>query len=133
MKAIRFNGTIPRYLTGKVFGRFIPGVLWSGLSCTYLEDIPKPTIPNDEWLVIKTHYGGICGSDMGAINLPASLYYEPLTSFPYTFGHENMGRVSEVGGNAGDWSAGQRVVVEPTLWCEPRGFKEWCRYCAKKY
>jgi threonine dehydrogenase-like Zn-dependent dehydrogenase len=131
MKAIMGNLTVPRYITGKVLGKFIPSVLWNGLSCTYIEDVPEPKLPSEEWVVIKTRYGGICSSDMGAIYLDTSLYFEPFTSFPFTFGHENMGTISEVGANAGEWQEDQRVVVEPVLWCVPRGFKDLCRYCAK--
>jgi threonine dehydrogenase-like Zn-dependent dehydrogenase len=36
-----------------------------------------------------------------------------------------------VGKEVDGWHAGERVVVEPTLWCAPRGFTSLCRFCAR--
>lgn len=131
MKAIRFHVSIPRYALGRALEGIAPPVLWSGASCTVAEDVPEPALPNDEWVKIKTRYGGICGTDLGAIHLETSPYYSSLNSFPFTFGHENVGRIAQVGARAGDWQVGERVVVEPILWCRPRGFADLCRFCAR--
>lgn len=131
MKAIRFHAAIPRYALGLVGRHISRSILWSGLSCTSFDEIPEPALPNDEWVKIKTRYGGICGSDLSAISLHASPYYSALNSFPFTFGHENVGYVAQVGARAGDWQVGERVVVEPLLWCAPRGFADLCRFCAR--
>jgi len=131
MKAIRFKVTIPRYISGKTLGKVIPGFLWGGQSCTYLADISKPELLDDEWVLVKTRYGGICGSDMSAIHLHASPYFSPLVSPSYTMGHENVGYIEALGAAVVDWQKGERVVVEPTLWCVPRGFKEPCKFCAR--
>lgn len=133
MKAILFNATIPRYITGLLLGRLSTPLLWSGLSCTSISDGPPPDLPGPDWVRIRTRYGGICGSDLGAIRLKSSPYFSPFVSFPYTFGHENVGTIAEVGPEAGDWQVGQRVVVEPILWCRPRGFAddELCQFCAR--
>jgi L-iditol 2-dehydrogenase len=136
MKAIQFRIIVPRPVVGLARGlelavsRFYPAILWSGVSCG-LVDVPEPTLPGDDWVKIKTRYGGICGSDLGGIHLESSPYYSVFTSFPFTFGHENVGRIAEVGSRVRDWQVGERVVVEPTLWCEPRGFEELCRHCAR--
>lgn len=131
MKAIRFNFTIPRYVLGLALGKYFPRILWNGMTCTYFDEIPEPKLPNDEWVLVKTRYGGICGTDMGTIHLHTSRYYLPLNSLPLTFGHENTGTIVQVGSKAGDWREGQRVVVEPLLWCRPRGFTDLCHYCSK--
>jgi L-iditol 2-dehydrogenase len=131
MKAIQFNGTIPRYVLGITLGNIFPGLLWSGPSCTYLADISEPQLPGDEWAAVHTHYGGICGSDMAAIHLHASPYFSPFLSFPFTFGHENYGTIAETGQRIHDLHKGQRIVVEPLLWCKPRGFEDLCQYCAQ--
>lgn len=131
MEAIQFNGTIPRYVLGTTLGKIFPSLLWSGLSCTYLAEVPEPQLPGDEWAAIHTHYGGICGSDMAAIHLHASPYFSPFLSFPFTFGHENYGSIAETGRRIHDLQDGQRVVVEPLLWCKPRGFEDLCQYCAR--
>ncbi|UCD97691.1 MAG: zinc-binding dehydrogenase [Chloroflexota bacterium] len=80
--------------------------------------------------MVKTQLGGICGTDMSAVNLKASTYSTPLVSFPFVLGHENIGSIEKLGKNVSDWRIGDRVVVEPALWCKPRGFAELCEYCA---
>jgi len=131
MKALRFNPSIPRYVAGLALGKIREDFYWSGLSCTTFEDIPEPELIGNEWVMIKTRYGGICGSDMSAIRLHASPYLTPLTSYPFTFGHENIGVVARVGPAVELFSEGERVVVEPTLWCQPRGFEDLCPYCQR--
>ncbi len=131
MKAIQFRADIPRYALGLALGKLAPSLLWSGLSCTYAAEVPEPRLPADDWVKIKTRYGGICGTDLGSIHLHTSPYYSALTSFPFTFGHDNVGRILEVGARVQDWRAGDRVVVEPILWCKPRGFQDLCPYCAR--
>ena len=131
MKAIRFNATIPRYAAGMALGKVSAAQLWSGRSCTYLEEVPVPVLPGPEWVRIKTRLGGICGTDLGTIHLHTSPYYSVFTSFPYTFGHENLGVVAEIGPAVTGWQPGERVVVEPLLWCKPRGFDELCEFCSR--
>lgn len=131
MKAIQFNATVPRYVMGKTLGAMAHDLYWKGPGCTYMADVPEPTLPGPAWVKVATRYGGICGSDLGAIGLHTSPYFEPFASFPYTFGHENIGHIAEVGAEAGDLSEGDRVAVEPLLWCEPRGVDEPCEYCAR--
>ena len=131
MKAIRFNVAIPRYIFGKSVEKIYPPLLWSGFSCLYTEEVPEPSLPGEDWVKVKTRYGGICGTDMSTVYLHTSPYYEPFSSSPFTMGHENVGYISEVGANAGEWGVGQRVIVEITLWCAPRGIEEWCEYCAR--
>jgi threonine dehydrogenase-like Zn-dependent dehydrogenase len=133
MKAIRFNVTIPRYAFGKVAEKLYPPLLWSGLSCLYTEDVPEPDLPGEEWVKIKTRYGGVCGTDMSTVYLHTSTYYEPFSSSPFTLGHENVGVITEVGPGVEGWQVGERVIADPTLWCAPRGFakEEWCEYCQK--
>lgn len=133
MKAIRFHAAIPRYTAGLVLARVAPAQLWGGRACTVYEEVPPPRLPGPDWVRVRTRMGGICGSDLSAIRLRASPYYTAYTSFPYTFGHENVGVVAEVGPQAGDWQVGERVVVEPILWCAPRGFarSQWCHSCAR--
>ena len=131
MKAIQFNASIPRYAFGLGAQKIAPSVLWNGMSCTSLQNVPEPKLPNDEWVKIKTRYGGICGTDTGTIHLHTSPYLSPWSSFPFTFGHENVGAIAEAGARAGDFKIGARVVVDPMLWCKPRGFAELCPACAR--
>jgi threonine dehydrogenase-like Zn-dependent dehydrogenase len=131
MKAIQFNFTIPRYVLGLALGKVSPKFYWSGLTCTDYKEIPEPQLPGDDWVVVKTRLGGICGTDTSAVFLILNPYLTPLVSFPLVIGHENVGRVIKTGVGVRDWQIGERVVVEPLLWCEPRGFKDLCRFCAR--
>ena len=131
MKAVQFTFSFPRYGLGLALGRWFPGVLWSGLSCTVLREVPEPSLPGPDWVKVKTRLGGVCGTDLGAIYLKTSPYYSPFSSFPFTFGHENLGFISEMGKDVTGWKVGQRVVVNPLLSCEARGFKDLCEFCAK--
>lgn len=131
MKAIQFNFTIPRYILGKALGRLSPKFFWSGLTCTDYKEVPEPQLPGDDWVVVKTRLGGVCGTDMSLVNLKASTYSTPLVTFPFVLGHENLGRIEKIGAGVSDWEVGDRVVVEPPLWCKPRGFEELCEFCAK--
>jgi threonine dehydrogenase-like Zn-dependent dehydrogenase len=133
MKAIQFNVTIPRYAFGLVAEKVYPPLLWSGLSCLTMNDVPEPALPGDEWVKINTDLAGICGTDTGTIYLKTSTYYEPFSSKKFTMGHEQVGRIAEVGPGVKSFKVGDRVVVEPTLWCGPRGFKQedYCEFCAK--
>lgn len=130
MKAVQFNVAIPRYVFGKAVGKISPSLLWSGLSCTYMKDIPEPELLGDEWVKIKTIYGGICGTDLSTIYLDTSTYYEPFSSGPFTIGHENLGVVVEAGENSG-FDVGQRVTANPFLSCASRGYAndDRCENC----
>jgi threonine dehydrogenase-like Zn-dependent dehydrogenase len=131
MKAIQFNFTIPRYALGLALGKISSSFYWSGLSCMQFKDIPEPELPGDEWVLIKTRLGGICGTDLSAVRLTASTYSTPLITFPFVLGHENIGRIERVGKGVKNWAVGDRVVIEPSLWCKPRGFKKLCDFCEK--
>jgi L-iditol 2-dehydrogenase len=131
VEAIQFNATIPRYAFGLALGKIYPPALWSGLGCLIHGEIPEPRLLGPEWVKIKTRYGGICGSDLHLLHLHNSPSASALTSFPFTIGHENVGTLAELGAAVTGFAVGERVVVEPTLWCRPRGFKDLCPYCAR--
>jgi L-iditol 2-dehydrogenase len=131
MKAIQFNFTIPRYVLGLGLGKLSSDFYWSGLTCTQFNSIPEPSLPDKDWVVVKTRLGGICGTDMSAVKLTASTYSTPLVTFPFVLGHENIGYIEKIGSGVTNWKVGDRVVVEPSLWCKPRGITELCPYCAK--
>ncbi len=133
MKAVQFTFSYPRYALGLALGRWFPSILWSGASCTVMRDVPEPSLIGPEWVKVKTRLGGICGTDLGLIYLKTSMWYWPFSSLPspVTFGHENIGLISELGSDMSGWKVGQRVVVDPLLACEARGIEDKCEFCAK--
>src|SRR5919199_6018439 len=131
MQALQFTDSIPRYALSKLLGKGYPGIYWSDLACLRFADVPVPALPTPEWLRIDTRYGGICGSDLGMIQLHSSPSSSPFTSLPFTLGHENIGVIAETGAAVQGLSVGQRVVVNPLLACAARGFSEPCARCAQ--
>ena len=96
-------------------------VATSALSMLHLGDIPEPPLPAGGWLRVQPSLAGICGSDLSAIGGHASLYLDPLTSYPFVPGHEVVGVLDD----------GTRVVVEPALGCKVRGIEPMCPRCAE--
>jgi threonine dehydrogenase-like Zn-dependent dehydrogenase len=70
---------------------------------------------------VRPNLAGICGSDLAAISGHASLYLDPLTSYPFIPGHEVVGALDD----------GTRVVIEPALGCKVRGIDPLCPRCAE--
>jgi L-iditol 2-dehydrogenase len=82
-----------------------------------IRDVDVPAL-SDHDVLIKPVRAGICGSDV-------SLYvgHRQPPYFPFTIGHEFIGRVAAVGAAVTKVSAGQRVIVEPNYICGE------CRFC----
>ena len=120
MLAITFERSIPRFAVVRAAGGNAE-VATSALSMLHLGDVPEPELPAREWLRVQPSLSGICGSDLSAIGGHASLYLDPLTSYPFVPGHEVVGVLDD----------GTRVVVEPALGCRVRGIEPLCPRCAE--
>jgi threonine dehydrogenase-like Zn-dependent dehydrogenase len=77
-----------------------------------VEDVPEPAIANNQVLV-KVNYASICGSDQHIIKGD----FHPRTKLPMTPGHEFSGTIVETGNQVADYKAGDRVAVDPMIWC----------------
>ena len=130
MKAISFAAPIPTYLAtlaaGKLSDRFYIGPH----ACTAYGDTPEPSLPNDQWVRIRTRLGGICGSDLNIVTLKASPSTSPFSTFPFVLGHELVGEVIESGAGVKSVRAGDRVAANPLLCCEARAISPVCASCA---
>ncbi len=112
----------------------MPSQFWNTkLSCLRYTDGPEPELPNDQWVKVKVKFGGICGSDLNLIYLHDSPAISSYASFPFTIGHEIVGEIKEVGADVLELDIGERVVIDPILSCEPRGFSEPCPACRKGF
>ena len=127
MLALRYSKSIPRYLLMRAGAKRIKDLETSRFSPLRLEEVEEPALPTPEWVRIRPLLSGICGSDLGTIASETSPYFSPITSPPFVLGHEVVGVVSE---DAGDFVAGERVVLEPALGCEVRGIELVCPSCA---
>ena len=75
------------------------------------EEVPVPEVKENEVLV-KIMNIGICGSDI-------HVYHgeHPFTSYPVTQGHEVSGEVVELGKGVTEFYVGQKVTIEPQVYC----------------
>jgi L-iditol 2-dehydrogenase len=76
-----------------------------------LEDVPVP-VPEGDQVLLKMNCLGICGSDM-------QIYHgkHKFMSFPVVLGHEVSAVVEEAGDNAAGFTAGDKVTLEPQVYC----------------
>jgi threonine dehydrogenase-like Zn-dependent dehydrogenase len=133
MRALVFRHNMPRTILTKLLSFASPQAFTASTAPMLMEDIPDPSLPADDWLVIETRYCGICGSDAKQVFLKGSLD-NPMTSvisFPQVLGHEVVGRVVRVGSGVRDRRIGDRVVLNPWLSCGPRGFDPPCEACSR--
>ena len=75
-------------------------------------DMDKPTIDAKNNVLVKIKAAGICGSDVG-------IYHgtNAAATYPRVIGHEIVGVVEEVGGNAKKIKVGDRVIVDQVTAC----------------
>ena len=87
----------------------------TGLKKLEFVEVPQPQIVNDTDVLLKIAYVGICGSDIH--------YYEEgkvgtqVVIYPYRIGHECSATVTQVGKAVKNVKVGDKVVVEPAVWC----------------
>jgi threonine dehydrogenase-like Zn-dependent dehydrogenase len=127
--AVRCVKSIPRWLLLKALGPRLPGLCTSRLGFLHLAEVAEPPLPTPRWVRVRPRLSGICGSDLASIAAEGSPFFAPLTSFPFTFGHEVVGTVTAVGDAVREVRVGDRVVVEPVLHCAVRGIGEPCPAC----
>ena len=87
-----------------------------------IEERPRP-VPGPEEVLIRVKAVGVCGSDMhwyAEGHIGDNYVTEPLV-----LGHEAAGEVVEVGANVKGWQAGDRVALEPGLYCRR------CDFCKR--
>ncbi|MFI6935145.1 zinc-binding dehydrogenase [Streptomyces sp. NPDC050287] len=76
-----------------------------------VEYVPAPTAGEGE-LLVRTSMVGVCGSDTHAAQ-----GHHPFMSLPYHPGHEAVGVVAAVGPGADGFAPGDRIIIEPNLYC----------------
>jgi 2-desacetyl-2-hydroxyethyl bacteriochlorophyllide A dehydrogenase len=81
-------------------------------------DVPDP-VPRAGEVVVRVAACGICGTDLHILD------GEFAPAYPIVPGHELAGEVVEIGADALDVRPGDRVAVDPSLYCGH------CHYCRR--
>lgn len=74
-------------------------------------------------VLIEVRAAGICGTDLSLYNWPESVVREFKPALPVIMGHEFSGVVSELGAGITRFRVGDRVTVNPVMYCGA------CFYC----
>jgi len=111
VKALQISRSVPRLGMARIASAISPvtATRVGPLDYTTVDD---PELPGDGWHRVHTRLAGICGSDLSLVEGHASLYFEDWVSFPFVPGHEVVGELDD----------GTRVILEPVLGHEARGF-----------
>jgi 2-desacetyl-2-hydroxyethyl bacteriochlorophyllide A dehydrogenase len=91
--------------------------LYAGIKNLSVEELPLQKIDNDD-IVIKVDACGVCGTDFHIFN------GEAPAKVPVVIGHEYVGEVVETGKNAVEFHVGEKVAIDPNIYC---GYCSFCR------
>jgi threonine dehydrogenase-like Zn-dependent dehydrogenase len=111
MKALQVRRSMGRLGLARVASALAPAAAVRVGPLEYA-DVDEPEHPGPGWHRVHTRLAGICGSDLSMIEGHASTYFDDWVSFPFVPGHEVVGELDD----------GTRVVLEPVLGHEARGF-----------
>ncbi len=77
-----------------------------------LAQVERPALKTPTSVIVKVKAAGICGSDVHILHGK-----NPYATYPRIVGHEVAGVIDEVGEAVTKYHVGDRVVVEPILFC----------------
>ena len=111
MKALEIRRNSARFGMARIASAVAPATAArvGPLEYRTIDDPPKP---GSGWHQVRTRLAGICGSDLSLVEGHASTYFDEYVSFPFVPGHEVVGELDD----------GTRVILEPVLGHEARGF-----------
>jgi threonine dehydrogenase-like Zn-dependent dehydrogenase len=112
VKALQFSRKEARYVAAAVSSRLRPGA-GARVGPLDLVEVEPPELPGDGWQRVRPLLAGICGSDLATVDGHSARYFESWVSFPFVPGHEVVGQLAD----------GTRVVLEPVMGHEARGFE----------
>lgn len=90
-------------------------ILLTGIREMEMRDLPDPVLQSDTDVLLRMVAVGVCGSDVH--------YYttgrigSQVVQYPFAVGHECSGIVEEVGKAVTQVAPGDRVAVEPAMYC----------------
>ena len=135
MKALYFEGSVPKvalYLAASKFYRYAGTSIFS--PATYGE-VPEPELPGENWLKVKNHACGLCGTDMHFMffNIDTKSFSAATPGIERKFlGHELIATVTQTGTGVKKFKKGDRVVMRidwPS--CNQLEIEPKCPQCKK--
>ncbi len=97
----------------QALGRFYKGAIWGPFSPLYMGELPEPSLPGPEWVKVRVHSCGLCGSDMHLISLDLNprVSVAAIPGMERIFlGHEIYSEVVEVGKDVSDIKLGDKLA-----------------------
>ena len=77
-----------------------------------IQDVPTP-VAGDDQVLVKVNWSSICGTDL-------HIYlgeFKDRVTYPRILGHEFCGEVVSVGKGVTGLASGDRVTIDPIVWC----------------
>jgi threonine dehydrogenase-like Zn-dependent dehydrogenase len=96
----------------------VKALLWEGVNRLSVQQVPDPTLVNEQDVIVKVTRTATCGSDLHLLG-----GYLPFVEAGDVLGHEFLGEVVEVGRQVRRHAVGDRVVVASFIACGR------CWYC----
>ena len=123
-----------RALITQLLGRFWRGAYFTSFAPLQVQNLPRQQLPAaSDWVRVRNHLAGICGSDLRLVYLDGNLRIAPaaLPAYSRSYpGHEVVGEVVEVGDDVQHLHVGDRVVLQSGPSCLSTGVQPLCRSCA---
>ena len=127
--------SVPKIVWTRLLGRVWRGAYYAPTSPLRLVEMPDPPLPAPDWVRVRNHLCGICGSDLHQLFVDAALDVAPVALPGHQrayLGHEMVGEIVQVGEAVTAFRTGDRVV----RWgraddCLARGCAELCPACAR--
>jgi L-iditol 2-dehydrogenase len=82
------------------------------------EEVPEPQ-PSPDEVLVAVKACGICGSDVHGFDGSTGRRRPPII-----MGHEAAGIIAKTGSTVANWTAGERVTFDSTIYC---GHCDYCR------
>ncbi|MFX1503532.1 MAG: zinc-binding dehydrogenase [Promethearchaeota archaeon] len=133
MLALIFEMKLGRLLKAYLRGKRKVSGYWKKGGPIGIKQVPFPSLIADDWVIVKTVYCGICGSDMKEITLDGARDnpIRSLITFPQILGHEPVGIIEKVGKNVPKVKIGDKIAISPWFPCKPRGIFSECSRCQR--
>ncbi len=116
----------------RLLSYFWRGACFSSLSPLHVQNLPRPSLPANNWVRVRNRLAGVSGSDLRLMRgendprvAPAALSAQRRI-YP---GREVVGEVIEVGEDVQLVRVGDRVVLQKQPNCVAAGIQNLCRSC----